>query len=520
MTLCEADARADPPDTTASSTLPSRRHDLIAVGLLVTFTIFLWAIRRNGPAQLMEEAFMLALPERVLHGAVPGRDVDYFYGPLSLWVPALAYKVFGATLVVERLVGAAYLALLGVALYLVGRRWSWWIGIGMGAIAVSIGALSISALPVTGAIAFLVLTLALALGPHPTARTAWAVGLSAAAASVLRPDFALWALVLLVVLTLVSRIGLLAWVAFAVGHVPYLVQVLRGGWHDTYRTIVTDGSKVSAERWLPWHVRFDGTNVLLALALMTIVAAITIGIVDRHAPDRRGIAVLGLGVIGLCLFPEFVQRADRVHTIYFLMVPFATMPAVVAQLALRRESRDRRSLRTEVVPLAVAALVLLMVQPRFVLRPTLRDAKHIVSGGVSYPARNDGRVWRYMSPEAAADHQRLVDAANRVGRPGDTLFVGTVDLARTSYLDGSFYVLLPRFRQRTHFYDFHPGVALDDGRRLATDVRDADLLVLCDVGFDERNRSRRRGSEEANRVVRDEFQLVDSAGGCRLYRRR
>lgn len=521
MILREANARSK--DTAAPSepgTVPASRCDLVALALLAAFTVFLWLMRRNGPAQLMEEGFMLALPQRTLHGAVQGRDFDYFYGPLSLWIPAVAYKFFGASLLVERAVGAAYLGLLGASLYLVGRRWSWWTGLGMGAIAILIGALTISALPITGSIGFLVLALACALGPRPTNRAAWGVGLACAAASGLRPDFALWAIVLLALLWLLGRVRPIAWLVFAVGHVPYLVLLGRVGWSQTFRTLVYDSSKVSAERWLPWNLRLDGTNVVVILALVVIVAATVVGFIDRHMPNGRGIGLLGLGVIGLCLVPEFVQRADHVHTIYVLLVPLATIPALVAQVQGRLGLRADRRIVVEVVPLVVAAIVVFAIQPRLVLRATLRDARYLSRGGVIYSASNDGRNWFFTSPGAARSHQKIVDAADRIRRPGDTLFVGTRDLARTSYVDLSYYTLLPRFGQRAHFYDFHPRVALDYGDRLAADVRAADVLVLCDVGLDEPNLSRLRGSEAANRVVAKEFERVMSARDCSLYRRR
>jgi hypothetical protein len=521
MTLREANARSEVAEAPPGpDDVPGPRRDLAALVVLAAFTVFLWLLRRNGPAQLMEEGFMLALPQRVLHGAVQGRDFDYFYGPLSLWIPAAAYKVFGASLLVERAVGSVYLGLLGGSLYLVGRRWSWWTGLGMGAIAISIGALTISALPVTGAIGFLVLALACALGPRPTTRAAWGVGLACAAASGLRPEFALWAVVLLGVLSLLGRVRLVAWAAFAVGHVPYLFLVARAGWHEPFRVIVQDGTRVSAERWLPWHLRFDGTNVVVFLGFVAIAAAIVVGLVDRRAPNGRGVGLVGLGVIALCIVPEFVQRADHVHTLYVLFVPLAIVPALVAQVQGRLGLPERRRVLAEVVPLAVAALLVCAIQPRLVLRPTLRDLRHLSAGGVAYPATNDGHHWYFLTPGAARAHQELVDEADRVRRPGDTLFVGTLDLARTSYVDTSFYALLPRFGQRAHFYDFHPRVALDYGDRLAADVRAADVLVLCDVGFDEANLSRHRGSEAANRVVRTEFHEVMSAGGCHLYRRR
>ena len=48
---------------------------------------------------------MLVFPELVLHGAIPNRDFLHLYGPGSLWALAGAFKVFGVSLLTERLFG-------------------------------------------------------------------------------------------------------------------------------------------------------------------------------------------------------------------------------------------------------------------------------------------------------------------------------------------------------------------------------------------------------------------------------
>src|SRR3954449_12452022 len=57
----------------------------------------------QGPP--MEEGFMLVFPERVLHGAVPNVDFLHLYGPGSLWALAAAFRLFGTSLLTERLFG-------------------------------------------------------------------------------------------------------------------------------------------------------------------------------------------------------------------------------------------------------------------------------------------------------------------------------------------------------------------------------------------------------------------------------
>ncbi len=465
---------------------------------------------------------MVALPERVLHGAVQGRDFDYFYGPLSLWVPALAYRVLGVSLGVERAVGAAYLALLGSALYVVGRRWSWWIGLSMALIAVGLGGLSLSALPVTGALALLVV--ALCGGGDLRAddvdergrrrgrrRSRWVCGRTSRCGRSCS-----WRCS-----KLVRLVRPVVWVAFAVGLAPYLVVVARAGWGPTFRTIVGDGAKVGAERRLHWHFAVNAPNLVVGAALALIVAALALSLWRRRGgdPSRRARALLGLGVIGLCLVPEFVQRTDQFHTLLVVLVPFASVPALVAEGLDALGVRARRPVLAEVAAIGAAAVVLFGISPKLALEPTLRDLRHLPTGGVAHAVSNRGRTWYYLDPKVAAGRTTIVEAADKLPSKGRTLFVGTADLARTSYVDLSFYTLLPQFEQDGHFYDFHPRVALDYGRRLADDVRNADVLVLCDVVLHEPNLSRRRGSEEANAVVRRDFVPVASASGCTLYQR-
>src|SRR6478752_8412250 len=59
----------------------------------------------HSPGSAMEEGFVLVFPDRLLHGDLPNRDFLNLYGPGSIWVLALIYKLFGVTVFVERTVG-------------------------------------------------------------------------------------------------------------------------------------------------------------------------------------------------------------------------------------------------------------------------------------------------------------------------------------------------------------------------------------------------------------------------------
>ncbi|HET8931065.1 MAG TPA: hypothetical protein VFN21_10450 [Acidimicrobiales bacterium] len=502
---------------TASPTPTARwwQRDWIAVVVLLAGTALLWFIRRKGPAWAMEEAMMLQAPLRVIDGAVPGRDFDYFYGPLSLLIPAGAYEIASPTLVVARAVGAAYVASIGVGLYFVGRRWSHLIGLAMGTIAVLIGALSMTALPIMGAIGGLVVALAFAVSDLRPGPKAWAVGLAGAYATLLRPEFLLFAVVLLGMLTLTRTVRPVAWLAGAIGLAPYLWPVIGAGFGTTWRNLVGDAMHVASERHLPWHADLGGTGLLAIIGAVTALVAVVLGI--RRRDQLTGVALLGLGVFGLCLVPEYLQRADRVHAIYFTMVPLATVvPVSYELLGHLGRLRDRIGWR-QLAAVGIAALVVLGLRPKFVSRATIRDARTSMQGGLVYDVSNQGHVWYYRTAERARERAEIVRAAARIAEPGATLFVGPLALDRPTYTDGSFYTLLPEYEQHTHFYDFHPRIGQVDGHRLAADVADADVVILCDTGFDEDNLSARPGSDEAAEVVASQFTLVTRAGDCRLY---
>ena len=66
---------------------------------------------------------MLVFPERVLHGAIPNRDFLHLYGPGSVWALAGAFKVFGVSLLTERLFGLAQQMAIVFGIYALARRW-------------------------------------------------------------------------------------------------------------------------------------------------------------------------------------------------------------------------------------------------------------------------------------------------------------------------------------------------------------------------------------------------------------
>ena len=103
--------------------LSTRQRDAIALTIVaLVFAVPLRGLLR-APGPPMEEGFMLVFPERVLHGAIPNRDFLHLYGPGSVWALAGAFKVFGVSLLTERLFGLAQQMAIVFGIYALARRW-------------------------------------------------------------------------------------------------------------------------------------------------------------------------------------------------------------------------------------------------------------------------------------------------------------------------------------------------------------------------------------------------------------
>src|SRR6266576_7263388 len=97
--------------------------EALSVALLLTALLFFYRPAFYIAGSRMDEAVLLVFPELLLHGKVPYRDIETFYGPANLWILAATFRFFGATVEIERIVGLTYRFALFAALYLAVRRW-------------------------------------------------------------------------------------------------------------------------------------------------------------------------------------------------------------------------------------------------------------------------------------------------------------------------------------------------------------------------------------------------------------
>jgi hypothetical protein len=501
----------------------------------------------------MEEGFMLVFPERVLEGDVPHRDFLHLYGPGSLWGLAGAYWAFGTDLLTERLVGLAQHVALVLGLFALARPWGRTIATSVAAV----GLLVI--LPPTGLTA-LAWNGALALGawavwaalrarrspPSSAGRWALLAGLLAGLTLLYRPD-------LVVAVTLGT--GAALWgvdalrrrrflVGAALGVAPYLVLLatagvgrsvegmlldpvfrLRGG-----RTLPIPPSpselvgflQLSGETYLfdwPLPTPTTAQQVFLWFWLVFLSNALLVGVgvwgVRRDRSSWTARVLLAVALFSLGMMPQAIQRPDSTHFAWANAVGLAFLPVALAEL-LRRWAPRLRSGGRQAVAGGAVLLLLLAVIPTFTFRRYADlTAQTFGHHRLAFPVSREGRTFYYGREDAAKALRELLPDLERIAPEGGRLFVGTGDLRKTPYSDAFLYHLFPELDPATRYIEMDPGVANEEGSGLADDLASADVAVLSHIWDDwnEPNDSRVVGSDEANRVLDEQFRRIETYAG-------
>jgi hypothetical protein len=494
----------------------------------------------RSSAASQEEGSVLEYGILTSHGKVPTRDFQAIYGPASEWVPAVAFKLAGPSVFVERTLGLAYRALLLAAVYLLGRRWSRVAGLTGAllcwAVLLPFGPLAWAWI---GGLAFASAGLAcLVGGGRPLHRPALSVvggGVLSGIALLFRPDLVLAVgLSAAVVFSGSRRQQGKAWlVGLLVGVAPYLWLFLAAGPGTVVRGLVLDPVlRMRSGRRLPvppslGHVdeyftrvfgalseghRWPGFSLSVQLAgyfyflVGTILVIVWAAIRTRRG--GRGPALLAMAAFAVGLAPQLVQRVEVNHMRMVGCFWVALLPIAILELAGRSASRGWTWALTGAVVAAglTATSTYFAGQLAVDTMPGFGDS----SNGVTSTVRASGRSLPAGSPALAQQIQGVVNVIDKVARPGQRLFVGPGDLRFTNYNETFLYYLLPSLVPATYFLEMNPGLANRPGSRLASDVASADWVILTSrfVNWSEPNTSTRPGSVAANEVVARDFCVV------------
>jgi hypothetical protein len=531
------------------SVLTPRQRTWITIGLLALVIAIPLRGLFGRPGPPMEEGFMLVFGESFLRGDVPNRDFLHLYGPGGVWVLAGAFKVFGVSLLVERIVGLAQIVGIIVGTFLLAWPWGRKIALVVAVVTalIIIPPIGLTALAWDGGVALGLLGLAAGLGARRATTVRGRNGLAITAGALLggallyRPDLVLAVGLAGIVLLRGSERAVRTRMLVAFGAVLslFVVHFAMAGIGDSIQGMVIDPVfNLRGGRRLPlppsWS-HFDGFLVQIAdqeavhwpiphlpgpaqltLWFFLLVGAVGVlgvtawGLHRREPEAFRGVALAAVAAFSLGMLPQALQRPDPTHLAWVSCVPLGFLP--VAGVELVRWRRPSLTLgRAFVIGCAPVVALLYLVVPSFLIRD-YADVS-LESFGIqrkSYAIDHAGRRFYYGNPEVVTELGRLLPAADRVSRPGDRLVVGTGDLRKTPLSEAFLYYLLPKTRPGTYYIEMDPGVANAPDSKLAGDLRRADLVILSRVWdqFHEPNDSRTVGSDRPNHVLRRRFCTV------------
>jgi hypothetical protein len=511
-------------------------------------------LRSQGPP--MEEGFMLAFPERVLAGDLPNRDFLHLYGPGSLWVLAGVFKALGTSLEVQRLVALLQQAGIVFGIFGLARYWGRTVAVfgALISLVIIVPPIGLTALAWVGGVGLGVLGLVAGFEARRAAATnerkaGWLAilsGLLLAGALLYRLD-----LVLAVGLSLPLLVRgldrplarrLLG--ALAGGAALYLVHAATAGPGNVIRGMVLDPvfflrggrrlpippppdhldgflQKAGAIDQLSWRQPAFSTAAQLTLwffLMLGVVAFLVVVGVRRYRRDpssfRARVLLVG-ALFSVGLLPQGIQRVDSAHFAWVTCVPFGLLPVAVLEVMRGRLRRVRRPGTRELVAGGGVLAALLLLIPHFTARTyTDYSLQSLGIHRIAYEIEHEGRRFYYGRPDVARAAEPLLEDADRITEKGDRLFVGPTDLRKTPYSDAYLYYMLPELTPATYFIEMDPGVANRDDSGLADDLASADIAILSSVwnDWEEPNDSRDFGSDEPNRVLEEEFCLVDRYG--------
>ncbi len=483
-------------------------------------------------ATAMEEGNVLVVADLLLDGRWPNGDVEYLYPPGNVWAIGAAFWALGPSVLVERLVGLAYRALMLWGLYRMARPW----GRGTATAAaltawVLLAPFGLFAYSWLCGLALLVAGTALVLDGG--ARRSTAVGAGLLGLAVFH-QIVLGPAVLLV-------LGTEAWrttrarrrrlaTGLAGGLSPFLLHLVLVGPVALVEGVVVDpvfrlrsGRRLplppnpseSADMFAridemlsgpdPWPGLSRPAQVSAVFWLLLVVA-VGLVVLPRlwRIPHRGRFTTLAL--VGIAIVPMMLQRPSPNHLKFVGGYVFAIATVAVAVALGRRLPLARRHLAAPLALFAVVGL-LFAVAPYHLGRFTVDVFTERAATWSTPSITHAGRTLPVGDEAFVAELEALLAEVDARTEPGDSVFIGPVDLSRTNYSETFLYFLLPDLVPASRHLEMNPGLANRHGGPLADELADADVLILTDRfdGWSEPNTSSDPGSTEPSRVVAEHF---------------
>ena len=555
----------------------SRGKNFYAVMLVFFVAFVVMAISVNREISLFDEGVILTGATRVMAGAVPHRDFYVPYGPAQFSILASLFKLFGPSVLVERLWDLLMKAAAVSCVFLIGRRLmmttKWSLAVSTLCI-VWLSYIGVPGWPIWPALFILMvganLLLSVLDGESKAGRLI-AAGVCVGVATLFRYDVGFLITVSESIVVLLYcwfreestgtrlRQGAIVivqfWGGIALVCVPVAVAYfLLGAVGDFWFDIVTFPMRFyAAMRGLPLPSQFfsglsaPDTEYIVYLPFAALVASIVAllngnyFLVDEN-PEARGAKAESdklkwkLGLLVAMIFAFYVKgyvRASAVHVGLALIPSFMVLGVIASAYTRRRPPLVAIGLGfaflVAIVPTVHAAGHVALAAARNIswILGTHRSVPALAGrGDADGPCRPAPGLERISCFILGPDQTEAVLYLQARMAPGEPIFVGLLRHDKILANDVGFY-FVSKFRPITKWYQFDPG--LQTSAIIQTSIaRDLErikpMYVVLDSKFEdvvEQNESAvSSGVSLLDHYIVDHYKSVASFGTCFVMKRR
>lgn len=449
-----------------------------------------------------DESMLLVYPSRILAGQWPNRDFfNAAYGPGQFWLLAGAYRVFGASVITERLIG--WLLHLAIALGVVRIlrfRSSFVAGAAGCASGLILALLGLPAYAWLSALSLIIWSISIMMSKR-TNRNSFVAGFMVALVFAIRPDLGPAAIVCQLPLLWRGQFKFSWLMGMALGAIPMLIHLAVAGPEFIKNfSVVLRASR--AGMLVP-------PNVPIALRVTVIfLAACVFGLLWTGVRERDS-RLIGVALLSSMLLPQALQRTDLTHIADAGCFIWPMWFAIVfSRSAFARGVIQRYGFEWLRKCLSVAAVVF-MGATLAMVGSSWRSTVWLRHLDKSLPM-NEATTLR--------ETEALIAATNRHVRPGGRIFVGAVDMSVLNYSPMYLYFFLAEYHPAGYYLEL-PGSFDHVGKALSKEIRAADALLLSDTPELQRSLYRVgwRESSDANDAVAKYFCSAGKYGNISLY---
>lgn len=473
-----------------------------------------------------DEGIILAGADRVLQGHIPYRDFWSMYPPGQFYTLAVLFKLFGSSVLVERVYDLAVRSLLALCGFLITRK------LGLSKLAAVIGwAMALiwtastwfAAYPVYAALVLICESITAFLHHLETKQARWLFcsGLLLALAATFRHDLGAMAAIAVLIALLVKEVtgpdrdwrpigaylggGLLAALPVAV----YLLAAVGIGpvWDQL---VATPADVMPKYRWLPYPALSFETLAFYLFPLV-LCASLILSLIRVLKDSRRDTFTYGLFVLSLTglLFVNQVRvRSDDIHLFPAAMASIFVLPGLVSFFLSSSHKAGK----------AVALVLVLITSALFVARAS---EKLESLARTRFLALNRSTIPRAGFAWMGQDLEDVVAMIKDNTAENEAIYVGVKN--HDQFLTND--VIIPFLADRpyaTRYHELHPGVTTTSSvqQEIVRELGDAPvrLIVLRPGYWPEPNQTGvDRGIDLLDRYIAENYDLFTKVGTYELW---